>query len=95
MENMNEKVFIGDELQKIHILTVAEDVVTIQRILSYASELCERSIINQSTLDLIGIVGQEANGTLFVDGQFLIRATTIHVYQFQPFSVLLQRLQLE
>ena len=73
MENMNEKVFIGDELQKIHILTVAEDVVTIQRMLSYAGGLCERSTINQTNMDLFGIVGQEVNGTVFVDGQLLVR----------------------
>ena len=65
---MNEKVFIGNDLQKIHILAIAEDLLTIQRLLSYASGFCERSTVNHPCLDLFGNVCQEINGTIYVDG---------------------------
>ena len=68
MENMTERVFIGNELQKIHILTIAEDLITIQRLHSYAGGFCENSILHQPSLDLFGNVGPEVNGTVCVDG---------------------------
>ena len=67
-EDVDEKVVIGNELQKIHVMAISEDVITVQRLLSYASGFCERSIVNQSCLDLTGNVNQEAIGTPYVDG---------------------------
>ena len=68
LENMNGKVFIGNDLRKIHIFAIAEDLLTIQRLFTYASGFCERSTVNQPTLDLFGNVCQEIDGTIYVDG---------------------------
>lgn len=67
IENKNEKVVIGNELKKINVLTITEDILTIQRLFSYACGFCERATMNSE--ELFGTAFMDLNGTLHIDGK--------------------------
>eukprot|EP00795_Rhopilema_esculentum_P017253 gene17253-8814_t len=70
VEDINGKLVIGNELQRINILCISDDVGKLQRLFTYASSVCDKAVLSQQNLDLFGSVTKkhEADTHVHIDG---------------------------
>ncbi|XP_065057164.1 minichromosome maintenance domain-containing protein 2-like isoform X2 [Rhopilema esculentum] len=76
VEDINGKLVIGNELQRINILCISDDVGKLQRLFTYASSVCDKAVLSQQNLDLFGSVTKkhEADTHVHIDGGSLLLA---------------------
>ena len=72
VEDIKGKLVIGNELQRVNILCISDDVVKLQRLFTYASSVCDKAVLGQQNLDLFGSVTRkhEADTHVHIDGKW-------------------------